>query len=70
MNTTAQTFAGTKTFSNGIATNTVSSAAGNVALQPAGTGTTARVVVGAANGGAGSATPDLLVLDKASGASP
>ena len=70
VSTGIQTFAGAKTFSGGIDTNTLSTASGNMTLQPAGSGTTGRVVIGAANGGAGSAAPDLLVLDKVSGAAP
>lgn len=45
----------------GRAASTIQTTAGNITLQPAGTGTTANVQVGA--GGAGSTTPDLLVLD-------
>ena len=39
----------------------IATASGNLTLQPAGTGTTANVQIGA--GGSGSTTPDLLVLD-------
>lgn len=39
----------------------IATASGNLTLQPAGTGTAANVQIGA--GGAGSATPDLLVVD-------
>lgn len=60
--------AGSGTVSLGSSTNlttnaglTVSSGSSNITLQPAGTGTTANVQIGA--GGAGSATPDLLGLD-------
>ena len=49
---------------------TIQSGSGNITLQPSGTGTTGSIVIGAANGGAGSATPDLIVLDKTSGANP
>lgn len=45
----------------GRAASTIQTTAGNITIQPAGTSTTANVQVGA--GGAGSTTPDLLVLD-------
>lgn len=45
----------------GRAASTIQTTSGNITLQPAGTGTTANVQIGA--GGAGSTTPDLLVLD-------
>ncbi|MDZ4229728.1 MAG: hypothetical protein U1C53_01185, partial [Candidatus Veblenbacteria bacterium] len=48
----------------------VNTASGNLTFQPAGSGTTASVQIGAANGGAGSATPDILVLDRTSGSLP
>ncbi len=51
------------------AASTYSTGAGNIILQPAGSGTTASVQIGAGNGGAGSTTPDLLVLDASSSAS-
>ena len=50
----------------GGAASSFSTTAGNVTLQAAGTGTTANVQIGA--GGAGSTTPDLLVLDVKSNA--
>lgn len=46
---------------NGGATSGFSTTAGNIALRPAGTGTTAYVQIG--DGGVGSTTPDLLALD-------
>ncbi len=46
---------------NGGATSGFSTTAGDIALRPAGTTTTAYVKIG--DGGAGSATPDLLALD-------
>lgn len=57
---------------SGVATITlaanasITNASGNLTLQPAGSGTTANVQIGA--GGAGSTTPDLLVLDGKSNA--
>ncbi|MEJ0021750.1 MAG: hypothetical protein WDN47_04210 [Candidatus Doudnabacteria bacterium] len=50
----------------GGAASNLSTTAGNITLQPAGAGTTANVQIGA--GGAGSATPDLLVVDAKSSA--
>ncbi len=49
---------------------TIATTSANLILQPSGAGTTGNVVIGAANGGAGSTTPDLLVVDKTSGAPP
>ena len=43
--------------------NVQTTTSGNIVLQPAGSGTTARVLIGAGNGGAGSTTPDLFGLD-------
>ncbi len=43
---------------------TVQTTGANLILQPSGTGTTGNVQIGAANGGGGSTTPDLLVLDQ------
>ena len=43
----------------------ITSGSGNN-VQSAGTGATANVVIGAANGGVGSLTPDLIVVDKTS----
>ncbi len=64
---------GSGTVSLGSSSNLTSAAAlaiatgaGNVVLQPAGSGTTANVQIGA--GGGGSATPDLLALDVKSNA--
>ncbi|MFZ5845070.1 MAG: hypothetical protein ACOY0S_01230 [Patescibacteria group bacterium] len=45
----------------GRAASTIQTTSGDITLQPAGTGTTANVQIGA--GGAGSTTPDLLGLD-------
>jgi hypothetical protein len=45
----------------GRAASTIQTTSGNITLQPAGTGTTANVQIGA--GGVGATTPDLLVLD-------
>ncbi len=56
------------TWSTTAGSITLTSGSGNIILQPAGTGTTANVQVGAGNGGAGSTTPDLLVLDDKSAA--
>lgn len=57
---------GTVTSTMPFTVSTINTSSGNLTLQPAGTGTTANVQIGA--GGAGSATPDLLVLDRKSSA--
>ncbi|HEY8999380.1 MAG TPA: hypothetical protein VIM53_03600 [Candidatus Saccharimonadales bacterium] len=48
---------------------TLQSGSGNIILNPAGGSTTASVQIGSGNGGAGSTTPDLLVLDDGSSGS-
>jgi hypothetical protein len=55
------TAAATALVIQGRAASTFQTTSGNITLQPAGAGTTANVQIGV--GGAGSATPDLLVLD-------
>lgn len=58
---------GTVTSTMPFTVSTINTSSGNLTLQPAGTGTTANVQIGA--GGAGSATPDLLVVDTKTGTS-
>jgi len=64
------TSANSKTINIGNTTGTtginIDSGSGNINLRPGGSGTTANVQIGA--GGAGSTTPDLLVLDRKSDA--
>ncbi len=64
------TGANSKTITIGNTTGTtginIDSGSGNINLRPGGSGTTANVQIGA--GGAGSTTPDLLVLDRKSSA--
>ncbi|MDB4939576.1 MAG: hep Hag family protein, partial [Candidatus Doudnabacteria bacterium] len=67
---TASTQLNTPAINSASGDLTIGTTSGNVVIQPSGTSTTGIVQIGAAGGGLGSASPDLLVLDRANGPLP